>query len=248
MSGGMYLAAAGALVQQLRLEVLSNNVANIDTVGYKADRSVFQIPDEPDAPAVKTPLDGIQSLSPYAPPFASVIDFSQGAIRRTGNPLDAALNGSGFFCVQTPEGIQYTRQGNFGLNEEGVLISPDGYPVLGEGGEITLDAGVVEIDTQGTLIVAGDEVDRLRIADFQDPGSLIKAGNSRFVALDTAIEQERPPETSLQQGYLETANVNPVQAMTEMIETSRAFEAYQKIIQTADEATANSINDVGATI
>ncbi len=245
MSGGMYLAAAGALVQQLRLEVLSNNVANIDTVGYKADRSVFQIPDAPDPAFFETPIDGIQSLSPFAPPFASVIDFSQGAIRRTGNPLDVALNGSGFFCVQTPTGVQYTRQGNFGLNDQGVLISPDGYPVLGEGGEITLDEGVVEIDAHGTLFVAGDEIDRLRVADFQDPGTLIKAGNSRFAALDSAVEQDRPPGTSLQQGYLEAANVNAVQAMTEMIETSRAFEAYQKIIQTADEATATSINDVG---
>ncbi len=247
MSGGMYMAAAGALIQQLRLEVLANNVANIDTVGYKADRSVFEIPDAPDPPVFETPVDGIQSLSPYAPPFASVIDFSQGAIRRTGNPLDVALNGSGFFCLQTPDGIQYTRQGSFGLNEQGVLVSPDGYPVLGEGGEITLDEGVVEIDAQGALRVAGDEIDRLRIADFKDPGSLIKAGNSRFVALDTAVEQEPSPDTSLQQGYLEAANVNAVQAMTEMIETSRAFEAYQKVIQTADEATANSINDVGAT-
>ena len=93
MSGGMYLAAAGALVQQLRLEVLSNNVANIDTVGYKGDRSVFEIPDEPDPQTFEVPLEGIQTLSPYAPPFTTMIDFSQGAIRQTGNTLDVALNG-----------------------------------------------------------------------------------------------------------------------------------------------------------
>ncbi len=248
MSGGMYLAAAGALVQQLRLEVLANNVANISTIGYKGDRSIFQIPEETESQSFETSIEGIQSLSPYAPPFSTVIDFSQGAIRQTGNPLDVALNGSGFFSIQTPDGVQYTRQGNFTLDSEGVLITPDGYPVLGEGGEITLDEGTVEIDGQGGVYVDGDEVGRLQISDFTNPETLIKAGNGRFVGSDAAILGERPENSTVSQGYLETANVNPVRAMTEMIETSRAFEAYQKVIQSADEATSKSINDVGKTI
>ena len=248
MSGGMYLAAAGALVQQLRLEVLANNVANISTIGYKGDRSIFQIPEESEPQTFETPIEGIQSLSPYAPPFSTVIDFSQGAIRPTGNPLDVAINGSGFFSIQTPDGVQYTRQGNFTLNSAGVLITPDGYPVQGEGGEITLEEGTVEIDLQGGIYVDGDEVGRLRIFDFANPETLKKAGNSRFVGSDGTIAAERPEDSTFSQGYLETANVNPVRAMTEMIETSRAFEAYQKVIQSADEATSKSINDVGKTI
>ena len=248
MSGGMYLAAAGALVQQLRLEVLANNVANISTIGYKGDRSIFQIPEESEPQTFETPIEGIQSLSPYAPPFSTVIDFSQGAIRPTGNPLDVAINGSGFFSIQTPDGVQYTRQGNFTLNSAGVLITPDGYPVQGEGGEITLEEGTVEIDLQGGIYVDGDEVGRLRIFDFTNPETLKKAGNSRFVGSDGTIAAERPEDSTFSQGYLEAANVNPVRAMTEMIETSRAFEAYQKVIQSADEATSKSINDVGKTI
>ncbi len=248
MSGGMYLAAAGALVQQLRLEVLANNVANISTIGYKGDRSIFQIPEAHEPPTFETPIEGIQSLSPYAPPFATMIDFSQGAIRPTGNPLDVAINGNGFFSIQTPDGVQYTRQGNFTLNSEGVLITPDGHPVQGEGGEITLAEGNVEIDQQGGVYVDGDEVGRLRIFDFTNPETLKKAGNGRFVGSDGTIAAERPEGITLSQGYLEAANVNPVRAMTEMIETSRAFEAYQKVIQSADEATAKIINDVGKTI
>ena len=248
MSGGMYLAASGALVQQLRLEVLANNVANISTIGYKGDRSVFHIPAETESQTVKAPIEGIQSLSPYAPPFSTVIDFSQGAIRQTGNPLDVAINGNGFFSIQTPNGVQYTRQGNFTLDRNGVLISPDGYPVLGEGGEITLEAGTVEIDLQGGVYLDGDEVGRLQITDFSNSETLKKAGNGRFVGSDDTTVGERPDNTTLSQGYLETANVNPVRAMTEMIETSRAFEAYQKVIQSADEATSTSINDVGKTI
>lgn len=248
MSGGMYLAAAGALVQQLRLEVLSNNVANINTIGYKGDRSIFQIPEESESLVFETPIDGIQTLSPYAPPFFTEIDFSQGALRQTGNALDVAINGDGFFPVQTPDGVQYTRQGSFTLDAQGVLVTADGYPVLGEGGEITLDEGIVKIDAEGAVYVDGDEVGRLQITDFVNRDALKKAGNGRFVATDTAIPGPRPDRTFLSQGYLEGANVNPVQAMTEMIETSRAFEAYQKVIQSADEATSTSINDVGKTI
>jgi flagellar basal-body rod protein FlgF len=248
MSGGMYLAAAGALVQQLRLEVLANNVANINTIGYKGDRSIFRIPEETEPQTFETPIEGIQSLSPYAPPFATVIDFSQGAIRQTGNALDVAIDGSGFFPIQTPDGIQYTRQGNFTLDAEGVLVTQDGHAVLGEGGAITLEEGTVAIDMEGGVYVNGDEVGRLQIVDFPDRNVLKKAGNGRFAVTDAALQGQRPENTTLNQGHIETANVNPVQAMTEMIETSRAFEAYQKVIPSADEATSTSINDVGKTI
>jgi len=248
MSGGMYLAAAGALVQQMRLEMLANNVANVNTIGYKGEKSIFRVAEDEQNPAIADSPDALQPLSPYAPPFSAVVDFSQGAVRQTGNPLDVAINGNGFFSVQTPDGVQYTRQGSFTLDAEGVLITPDGFPVLGEGGELALEEGTVEIDQEGGVYVDGDEVGRLQITDFLNPGSLKKAGNGRFVAPDTANRGERPEAVTLSQGYLETANVNPVQAMTEMIETSRAFEAYQKVIQSADEATSKSINDVGKTI
>ncbi len=248
MSGGMYLAAAGALVQQLRLEMLANNVANINTIGFKGERSVFRIAEEPSTQIPPASPDLVQPLSPYAPPFSAVVDFSQGSIRQTGNPLDIAITGDGFFSVQTPDGVQYTRQGSFTLDAEGVLVTPDGYPVLGESGEITLEEGAVEIDMQGGVFVDGDEVGRLQITDFSNRDAMKKAGNGRFVAPDTAIRVNRPEDTVVSQGYLEAANVNPVQAMTEMIETSRAFEAYQKVIQSADEATSKSINDVGKTL
>lgn len=248
MSGGLYLAAAGALVQQMRLEILANNVANVNTIGFKGEKTVFGIEDPATQTDVPETPEGVQPLMPYAPPFATLIDFSQGALRETGNPLDVAINGRGFFSVQTPDGVQYTRQGSFSLNDEGVLVTPDGYPIVGEGGEITLEAGVVEIDDEGGVFVDGEEVDRLVITDFADQGVLKKAGQGRFVLDDATAVGDRPPHTTLRQGYVETANVNAVAAMTEMIETSRAFEAYQKIIQSVDEATETSINDVGQTV
>ena len=248
MSGGMYLAAAGAMVQQMRLEVLANNIANINTNGYKGEKTVFRVTETPISPNQAPTADESQPLVPYAPPFEARIDFSQGALRETGNPLDVAINGSGFFSIQTPDGIEYTRQGSFSLNEDGVLVTQDGYPVLGEGGEITLEAGRVEIDLEGAVYLDGDEVGRLQITDFNNLDTLKKVGNGRFVATDQTAVGERPQDTTLSQKYIETANVNPIMAMTEMIETSRAFEAYQKVIQTADEATSTSINNVGKTI
>ncbi len=248
MSGGMYLAAAGALVQQMRLEVLSNNIANINTIGYKGEKTIFSLVEETDTQTPEVTPEDTQPLSPYAPGFSTIIDFSQGAVQQTGNPLDVAIEGQGFLSVQTPDGVQYTRQGSFTLNTEGVLTTPDGYPVLGEGGEISLEPGVVEIDMEGRLYVDGDEIDRLQITDFPNQDALKKAGNGRFTATDEAIRREQPESTRLSQGYLENANVNTIQAMTEMIETSRAFEAYQKVIQSADEATSKSIHEVGSSI
>jgi flagellar basal-body rod protein FlgG len=245
MSGGMYLAAAGALVQQMRLQLLANDVATINTVGYKGETSVFRVPEETQLAAGLPSAEGSQSLSPYAPPFSTMVDFSQGAIHQTGNPLDVALNGEGFFNVQTPDGIQYTRQGSFTLNTDGVLVTQDGHPVLGEGGQITIEGGNVEIDATGGVYADGDEVGRLQVTAFADNDSLAKTGNGRFVSKDPAAAGNRPENTGVRQGHLESANVNPVKAMTEMIETSRAFEAYQKVIQSADEATEKSINNVG---
>jgi flagellar basal-body rod protein FlgG len=225
--------------------MLANNVANINTVGYKGEKSVFRVPEETLSAEASPSAERSQSLSPYAPPFSTMVDFSQGAIHQTGNPLDVALNGEGFLNVQTPDGIQYTRQGSFTLNTDGVLVTQEGYPVLGEGGEITLEGGGVEIDALGGVYVDGDEIDRLQLTVFEGNGSLKKTGNGRFASTDPNRVGDRPENTTVRQGYLESANVNPVQAMTEMIETSRAFEAYQKVIQSADEATEKSINNVG---
>jgi flagellar basal-body rod protein FlgF len=246
MSGGMYLAAAGALVQQMRLDLLANNVANINTLGYKGDEAVFRVSPQATDEQPTASVDGTQPLSPYAPPFSSVIDFSQGALQKTGNPLDVAISGKGFFGIQTPDGIQYTRQGNFTLNAQGVLVTQDGYPVLGQGGEITLDKGTVAIDDQGRVTLNGDDVDQIQITDFSNPDTLKKVGSGRFVAEDpTKAQPAANPD--LREGYLETSNVNPVRSMTEMIETARAFQAYQKVIQSEDDASAKSIEDVGKT-
>lgn len=243
-SGGLYLAGAGAMTQQMRLEVVTNNLANVNTAGYRGEKTVFRTELEA-AQLTPLPPGEIQPLSPYAPPFSTVVDFSQGPLQHTGNPLDVAINGPGFFSVQTPEGVQYTRQGSFTLDSEGTLVTADGYPVLGDGGPITLEEGRVEISLDGTIYLNGDEAELLAVTVFDDPQVLKKAGNGRFSLPQGANPGDRPDDVEISQGYVEMANVSVITAMTEMIETSRMFELYQKVIQTADDADGVSISKVG---
>lgn len=243
MSGTIYQAAAGALLQQMRLDMLSNNLANVNTSGFKADQPIFRIPqaEMPDPPAM-----GPGRISPYAPPMEARTDFRGGALTRTGNPLDVAIAGKGFFEVQTPEGPKFTRKGNFTVNAEGVLSTPEGWPVVGQGGEIAIDGGRVEINERGEVFVDGEGVGELQIVDFAEPYALTKQGDTLFVPQQgEAAQAIAPEEMHLVPGHLESSNVDPIRTMTEIIETMRVFEAYQRIIRTADEATAKTVNEVG---
>lgn len=242
MSGTIYKAAAGAILMQQRLDMLSNNLANVNTVGYKADRPDFRLPDETPAELVEgdTP-----QLSPYSPPMTYHIDFSAGAILQTQNPLDVAIQGDGFFEVQTGAGSQYTRKGNFSVNDEGYLSTTDGWPVMGEGGQISIDGSRVDINDQGEVYVDGELEDTLRIVDFTTPYNLEKVGNNRFMPLNELAETTEAENYTIAQGYVESSNVNAIRAMTEVIETMRVFESYQKVIRAADEATAKTVNEVG---
>ncbi|RJQ84832.1 MAG: flagellar basal-body rod protein FlgF [Desulfobacteraceae bacterium] len=245
MSGTIYQAAAGALLQQMRLDMLTNNLANINTTGYKADVPVFQILDDQSAPAAEAPaIPG--GLSPYAASMYARTNFAPGPLARTGNPLDVAVAGRGFFEIQAPEGSRFSRKGNFTVNEQGVLATTEGWPVMGQGGEISIDGSRIEINDNGDVYVDGEAVDTLRIVDFAEPGQLRKTGQTYFVP-EEGTEGEILEEGAAQivQGFLESSNVDAIRTMTELIETLRVFESYQRIIRTADEATSKTVNEVG---
>jgi flagellar basal-body rod protein FlgF len=253
MSGSIYLAASGAMLEQMRLEVLANNIANVGTPGFKQDLPIFRVSapsQDPLAASTGTGEDStaIQEIQPYTPPFDYRTDFSTGALQKTGNPLDLALVGNGFFVIRTPEGERYTRQGSFRLNDEGVLCSQDGYPVLGQGGEIAIDGRQVAVGQDGSIEVDGQQVAKLRLVNFSAPENLRKVGSSLFVnAAESGANQEsEATDVQVDQGFIETSNVNAIRAMTDMIECLRVSEAYQKVIRSADEATAQTINDVGS--
>ncbi len=243
MSGSIYKAAAGAIQQQIRLEILSNNLANVNTIGYKADLPVFRF-DEP-AQVKDTAVGDVPKLSPYLSPIDYATNFSVGALRETGNPLDVAIVGNGFFEVRTTDGLQYTRKGRFSVNEQGELSTADGAAVMGQGGAIAIDGSRVEISEEGEVSVDGALVDVLRVVDFEKPYLMRKVGGTRFVPTEPSAGPQQSQDYRVAQGAVEASNVDPLRTMTEMIESLRVFESYQKAIRTADDATAKTINEVG---
>jgi flagellar basal-body rod protein FlgG len=255
MSGEIYMAAAAALAYEKRLEVVANNLANVNTAGFKRDAVSFQAylaTEAGLAQAVQPPYPNPQAGSNFWITYESRTDFTPGPLKQTGNVCDLAVNGKGFFSAESPEGTRYTRRGNFALSADGILVTQEGWPVQGEGGEIRVDgrgagAGGPEliVGADGTVRVNGRDVGKLRIEDFPQPGSLIKSGQGYFKAAGGGGE---PLENcSIAQGFLEMSNVQAVSNMVEMIEILRGYESYQRIIRSVDEANSKSINEVGRT-
>ena len=255
MSGDMYLAASGALAYEKRLQLISNNLANANTVGFKMDCAHFNGYDPGQLPLPTEPEDAGLAAS-RAPLFwmqlNTYTDYSAGPLKPTGNDFDLALTGKGFFCVQTPAGVCYTRKGDFTLNSDGVLVTRNGWPVLGEGGEITIDGSQnpqqyarFAVDAQGNISVDGKQIGTLRIVDFPQPQELTKAGDTLFKPPAGGMPEIPAENFSVSQGFIEQSNVDSVKMLTEMIEVLRGYESYQKVIKTADDANSKAINEVG---
>ena len=248
MSGALYMATSGALIQQKRMEVLTNNLSNINTVGFKKDLGQFKVIESANTQEANLNNSNFTDTSPITAAslqFETKTDFSPGHLKNTENPFDLALDGNGFFCIQTSDGIRYTRNGNFTLNQDGVLVTQDGLTVLGEGGEISVDGQTFSIDTEGNIFVDGASIGRLRIVEFTDPQILKKVGDTLFASTNPDALGDTPETVNVSQGYLEQSNVDSVKMMTEMIEVLRGYESYQKVIRTIDDANAKAINEVG---
>lgn len=211
--------------QERKFELISNHLANADTTGFKKDILSF---DEVLHSTLTT-------------------DYAQGGVRVTDNSLDLALQGDGFFKVETSEGMRYTRDGNFTLDAEGRLVTQSGDAVQGQNGEILIDGETIAINEDGQIEVDGAIVDTLAIVDFEDRRKLEKEANTYFAYQGDAAYDEQPAETvSVQQGALELSNVSPMMEMTKMIEMHRLFETYQKVIQTFNEMDSKVVAEVGS--
>lgn len=161
---------------------------------------------------------------------SGVMDFTGGSIQLTGRSLDVALSGDGFMVVQTPRGERYTRSGSLTLDNAGQLVTAQGDLVIGEGGPITIRPGEVSIAEDGSISAGGQVVDKLKLVQFQDPrAALLKEGDSLFVATGSAQPQEAP-QARVQQGMLESSNVNSIEEMAAMMQNNREFESLQRSI------------------
>lgn len=243
MRGGMLDAVRGCLKEEIRMDVLSNNLANSTTIGFKRNRLSFQEALDEQMKTnnrVNTREDGREN-----PGLVYIgLDLNQGDIRTTGNPLDFAINGKGFFKIETPDGLRYTRKGNFRLDAEGYVVTQEGLKVMGKGGPINISGNEINMGGNGAIMADGSEVGQLEVIDFKNPQNLIKEGTCLFKK--TGGEQEVPPSpgTRVVQGYIEGSNVDVAEEIVQMIYSLRSFESYQKSIQILDGINNRAINEV----
>jgi len=243
MDQGVYTAAAGAMAMELRLAVIANNLANVDTVGFKKDHVNF----EKYVKQLETlPLaEGeYQRVAEDVITKEYYIDTAQGSSRLTGNPLDVALIGDGYFAVSTEGGERYTRAGSFQRSVDGLLVDQQGNSIQGEGGDIQLGKGEVVIARDGTVNVDGQAVDKLKVVDIPED-KLVKSGRNLFEVSDgyAPVAAENP---QIEQGSLEMSNVNAIQEMLGLVETQRAYEMFQKMMRTLNDAYGQSMRSVGS--
>ncbi|MFH1035751.1 MAG: flagellar hook-basal body protein [Pseudomonadota bacterium] len=224
---GLIDASRAALIQQHNMDIISNNLANVNTSGFKADRLIFN-----------DMLDRqIKSV------------HSQGPLRYTENPLDVAIGGEGFFRVQTAKGIKLTRDGSFKMLSDGSLVNSQGQKVLGQGGApITLnpEGGLIHIDDKGGITQGSEQVGALEVVDVKDKKTLVKEGANLFGGQDgKAPVTTAATDYTVQQGAVEQANVEVVSEMVNMINSFRSYESYQKVIQAVQDMDSKTVNQVG---
>ena len=242
MINGILETSRGCLKEEIRMDVISNNLANSNLIGFKKDRiSFIEFLDKAKA-GMSQPGQTTGSSNPSL--ISIQTDMEQGDTRFTGNPMDFAIYGKGYFKVNTADGVRYTRKGNFALDDQGTIITQDGFIVLGTNGAVTVTGDDVVVDGRGNITADGIAVGQFDLVDFDDPAVLVKAGKSLFQ--NNSNDQGHTPasDTTLKQGYLELANVNIAEEMIQIIHSLRAFESYQKAIKVLDEMNSKAVNEV----
>jgi len=253
MNRAIYPILSGALAQERQMQVFANNMANVNTPGFKQDgqgfksvmaRAQIAVPAFAHSAGFGQQI-GVIPAGPaervFAAPSGVHTSFEAGRLRITGNPLDTAIQGSGFFEIKTPQGVRYTRSGMFSLDSQRRLVTNLGYPVMGTKGEIKIPPGTVQVGAQGGIDVDGRPVGTLKIVDFPADHMPQKHFEGLF-ASDSAQPAKNP---QVQGGHIEESNVNSIGEMVKMIQGMRNYESSQKLIQTLDHMAEVSIQDLG---
>jgi flagellar basal-body rod protein FlgF len=259
MIKGLYTSAAGMLPLQHRQDLVSNNLSNTNTAGYKQDQAFVRELVSADLYLNENQIASTgqrpQMVNISPPAFRAAIgdasqvvqqftDFSQGPMEVTGNALNLALEGDGFFTIQTPAGLQYTRNGSFSINEDGELVTSQGHAVMGEGGPLNVSGGTINVLTNGQVSIDGNVRGSLRITDFPKPYEMTKVSDNLFVPQGGGAGQDAQNMT-VNQGMLEGNNGHPLDQMVKMIEISRMFELGQRAIRLQDETLQQTVTQAG---
>jgi flagellar basal-body rod protein FlgG len=237
MTDAIALLGASLRADAEALRVTSQNVANVQTPGYRREVSVLESGFAPMARAVAAGL--------LTPTMRVANDFHAGSLQQAQGPWNVALEGDGYFVLSTPSGERVTRRGDFTLDSTGKLVSHDGFAVLGDGGEITPPSGVPTIDSDGTIRVDGQVVDRLRRVTVA-PNALVSSGDGNFAPASTSSLTEGAANT-VKQGFLETSNVAPTDELLRLMETMRHFEMAQHFVRGANDMINSAITTLGKT-
>ncbi len=256
MIRGLYTAWTGMYNEQKRLDVISNNLANSATVGYKKEGVTSQSFDDVLTIKVRDDSEIIRSNNYLGTMSLGVkigevyTDYTQGSLRETGNTYDLSIDGSGFFAISCTdengkETTRYTRAGEFSVTKDGYVVTSEGQHLLGESGwlQVPTDAGEITISEDGTVYADGETVDQITLTDFENYDYLKKFAETMYEPVDGAVTTEATGQVV--QGYTEQSNVNIVSEMVNMIAITRAYEANQKVIKSLDEQLNADVNSVG---
>jgi len=261
---GVYTALSGAMAQSLKLDTISNNIANVNTPGFKRDQQIFREyltanekpPEVIQVPKVVASVESFYDMQggdkSFVDPIGTYTDFSQGGMKHTGNALDVAIDGKGFFEVATPSGVRLSRLGSFSLDGNGQLVNKDGMPVMAAGAgdpaqRVIQTSGreALTITENGEVYEGEKVIAKLSLVEVADRDTLQKIGNSLYQFRSNAKpEASNVEHPVLKQGYLEASNVNIVQEMTDMIATTRTFESTQRAIHAYDSMAEKLVNTV----
>lgn len=246
MLRSFYIASTGMLAQRQKMDVMTNNITNIETIGYKKDKVLTRSFKDMLIETTKNSNNFDSKVGPLNTGIHTdkvVTSFEQGPVEATERISDVALEGNGFFVVNTPQGERYTRDGSFGVNSMGYLVNSDGFYVSGENGRINVGNSEFTIDENGGVFINEQMIDSLKVVEFDDLSALRKQGSNLFA--NTGAQARNAEETKVRQGYLENSNVNMTQEIISIMSVSRAYETNQQVVKMLDASLQKTVNEVG---
>lgn len=252
MQNALYVGLSRQIALHREMDVIANNLANMDTNGFKADGVTFE-----EYLATKARVDRAAPADQrvaFVRESGSITDFTQGTLQQTGGALDLAVRGDGYFVVETPQGERYTRNGSFALNDKGELVNQQGYRVRGQNGPLQFDQqdNSITFAREGTITAINGnqnqviERGKIRLVRFDDQNSLVREGNGLYSAGGQAPQNVKET-TSIVQGSLEKSNVNPIIEMSRMLEVMRAYQSLASMMTKTDDLRKTAIEKLAST-